>query len=383
MLGPFSISTYMPFFPVLMVSMGASAAALQQTLSIYLGAFAFMMLFHGPLSDAFGRRPIILIGLAVYLVASIGAALAASLTPLLIFRAVQGLASGAGGIAGRALVRDTLEGADAQRTLSQVQMVFAISPAIAPVFGGWLHQWLPWQSVFIFTAAFSAALFLVSYFYLPESLPRENRISLKPRNLLLDYALVFKSKPFWLLTVALSFNFAGLFLYLSSAPTFVVQYLHLGEEQLGWLFIPAMAGSMLGSYLSGRAAHRFPRSKTIGFAYAIMLAAGLLNFLQANLVAPPLPWAILPIMIFTIGMGLATPSITLATFDLFPRTRGMAASVQGFLQTVVMTLVSSFAPSTIGSSGLLMAVAMTGLAAIGFVGWLIYVRQSSGEAHKV
>ena len=375
MLGPFSISTYMPFFPVLMVSMGATQADLQQTLSIYLAAFGFMMLFHGPLSDAFGRRPIILIGLAVYFVASVGAALATSLTALLMFRAAQGLSVGAGGIVGRVLVRDTLEGPNAQRVLSHVQMVFAISPAAAPVFGGWLQQWLPWQSVFIFMAGFSFVLLTASYFYLPESLPRTDRTSFKPRNLISNYGTVLKSKPFWLLTVALSFNFAGFFLYVSSAPIFVLQYLNLSQSQLGWLFIPAMAGSMLGSFLSGRAASRLPRFKTVAYAYVIMFAASLLNLAQAHLFSPAVPWAILPLMIFTTGMGLAMPTITLATLDLFPRTRGMAGSVQGFLQTLVMTLVSGFAPSAIGHSGVLMAAAMTLFTAIGFTGWLIYVRR--------
>lgn len=170
------------------------------------------------------------------------------------------------------------------------------------------------------------------------------------------------------------------FLYVSSAPIFVLQYLDLTESQLGWLFIPAMAGSMLGSFLSGRAASRLPRSKTVAYAYVIMFAAGLLNLAQAHLFTPAVPWAILPLMIFTTGMGLAMPSITLATLDLFPRMRGMAGSVQGFLQTLIMTLVSSFAPPAIGHSGLLMAAAMTLFGAIGSMGWFCYARRSAGDA---
>lgn len=374
MLGPFSISTYMPFFPALMVSMGASQAELQQTLSVYLAAFGFMMLFHGPLSDAFGRRPIILMGLTMYLLSSVGAALAASLTALLIFRGAQGFSVGAGSIAGRALVRDTLEGPKAQRVLSHVQMIFAVAPAIAPVFGGWLQQWFPWQSVFIFMAGFGFLLLVSSYLYLPESLPREQRTSFKPRSLVSNYQAVLRSRPFWLLTVALSFNFAGFFLYISSAPVFVLEYLNLSEKQFGWLFIPAMAGSMLGSYLSGRVAKQLPRAKTVGYAYLIMFAAGLLNVAYAAFLPPTVPWAVLPIMMFTTGMGLAMPSLTLSTLDLFPRMRGMAGSVQGFLQTIVMTLVSSLAPPAIGHSGVLMAATMTVLTAIGFTGWCIYSR---------
>jgi len=140
MLGPFSISTYMPFFPALMVSLGATQAQLQQTLSIYMAAFGFMMLLHGPLSDAFGRRTVVLVGLSVYLAASIAGALSTSLALLMLFRTLQGLSVGAGTVVGRAVIRDRLEGAEAQRLLSQVTMIFGLAPAIAPVFGGWLQK---------------------------------------------------------------------------------------------------------------------------------------------------------------------------------------------------------------------------------------------------
>lgn len=376
MLGPFSISTYMPFFPVLMVSMGASQAELQQTLSAYLAAFGFMMLFHGPLSDAFGRRPIILVGLAAYFAASVGAALAGSLLVLLAFRTLQGLSVGAGSIVGRALVRDVLEGPAAQRVFSYVQMIFAVAPAVAPVLGGWLHNWFPWQSVFIFMAGFSLLLLASSYFYLPESLPGEERTSFRPRSLTSNYLAVLRSKPFWLLSIVLSFNFVGFFLYVSSAPIFVLKYLKLGTDDFGWLFIPATAGVMLGAYLSSKVAEKLHPARTVGYAYAVMFAACVLNVVYNGFLPPVVPWAVLPIMMFTIGMGLATPSITLLTLDLFPRTRGTVASLQGFLQTMVMTAVSALAPPLVGHSGFLMALTMSAFAATGCAAWLIYRRHA-------
>ena len=374
MLGPFSISTYMPFFPALIAAMGATQAEIQQTLSAYLAAFGFMMLLHGPLSDAFGRRPIILVGLAVYLVASLGAALASSVLLLLVFRTAQGLAVGAGSIAGRATVRDTLEAPQAQRVLAHVQMIFAIAPAVAPVLGGWLSQYFPWQSVFIFTAAAAALLLVFSWRGLPESLSPADRASFKPRALLEGYWAVLQSRAFWLLTAALSFNFVGFFLYIASAPVFVLQFLGLGRGQFGWLFIPATAGVMLGAYISGRLADRLSSQSTVTAAYAVMLAAAALN-VSYNLFLPPLlPWVILPVMLFSAGMAMASPTITIATMDLFPRARGMVSSVQGFLQTLLMTLVSSIAPPQIGHSGQLMAITMTSFATIGFAAWAVYLR---------
>lgn len=383
MLGPFSISTYMPFFPALIVAMGASQAELQQTLSVYLAAFGFMMLLHGPLSDAFGRRRIILIGLAGYFLASAGAALASTVFLLIVFRTVQGFAVGAGSIAGRATVRDTLEGPQAQRVLAHVQMIFAIAPAVAPVLGGWLTRYFPWQSVFIFMAAMAALLLAFSWLRFPESLAPEDRTSFKPRALFRGYRAVLISGPFWLLTAALSFNFAGFFLYVASAPVFVLEFLGLGRDQFGWLFIPATAGVMLGAYISGRLADRLSTQRTVTAAYGLMLAAAALNVGYNVFLPPLLPWVVLPVMMFSAGMAMASPTITLATMDLFPRARGMVSSVQGFLQTLLMTAVSSFAPTAVGGSGQLMAIAMMGFAILGLAAWVVYIRGIKADAATV
>ncbi len=377
MLGPFSISTYMPFFPALMVSLGATQVELQQTLSAYLAAFGFMMLLHGPLSDAFGRRPVVLAGLAVYLMASIGGALATSLGALLFFRTVQGLSVGAGGVVGRAIIRDRLAGSEAQRLLSHVTMIFGLAPAIAPVFGGWLHHWFPWQSVFVCLAIFSLIQLAASYVHLPETLPPEKRSSMRPAPLARSYGAVLKSRPFWLLSLALSANFASFFLYVAAAPTFVIHFLGLGQDQFGWLFIPAMSGVILGAYLSGKVAKRFRPTTTIRYGYLIMIAAALLNLAYSALLPPVVPWVILPLMLYTTGMSFATPSLTLLTLDLFPALRGTAASLQAFLQTMVMALISGVVSPLLAASGMKMAAGMLACVGIGYLVWLAYAKHAS------
>lgn len=358
-----------------MVSLGATQVELQQTLSAYLAAFGFMMLLHGPLSDAFGRRPVILGGLAVYLVASIGGALASSLGILLFCRILQGLSVGAGGVVGRVVIRDRLEGPAAHKLLAQVTMIFGLAPAIAPVFGGWLQNWFPWQSVFIFMAIFSGLQLVASYFSLPETLPPQQRTSMKPAALAHSYGAVLKSKPFWLLSLALSCNFIGFFLYVSSAPIFVIQYLGLSKAEFGWLFIPATAGIILGAYLSGKVAKRFAPTTIIGYGYLTMFVATGLNLAYNAFLPPVVPWVILPIMLYTIGMTFATPAITLLTLDLFPKMRGMAASMQGFIQTMVMTFVSGIVVPWVADSGLKMALAVLCFVAVGYLGWFGYEKK--------
>lgn len=379
MLGPFSISTYMPFFPMLMVSLGATQVELQQTLSLYLAAFGFMMLLHGPLSDAFGRRPVILGGLAIYMLASIGGALAGSLAFLLFCRTLQGLSVGAGGVVGRVVIRDRLEGSEAQKLLSQVTMIFGLAPAIAPVFGGWLQNWFPWQSVFIFMAVFSGLQLLATYFSLPETLPHAQRRSMKPASLFRSYGTVLRSKPFWLLSLALSCNFIGFFLYVSAAPVFVTEYLGLSKAQFGWLFIPATGGIILGAYLSGKAAKKIPPEKTIALGFVTMFVAVGLNVAYNAFLPPVVPWVILPVMLYTVGMALATPALTLMTLDLFASMRGMAASVQGFVQTMVMTLVSGVVAPLVGESGLKMALCVLFFLTMGYAAWFAHTRGTRGR----
>ena len=158
MFGPFSIDTIFPAFPQMAAQLGADKVAMQQTISVYLAAYALMSVVHGPLSDAIGRRRVILGGLVVFTLASVGCALSRDLATLLCFRALQGLSAGVGLIVGRAVIRDVLQGDDAQRLMSQVSMIFGIAPAVAPVLGGWLLGWHRWPAIFWFLAVFALVM---------------------------------------------------------------------------------------------------------------------------------------------------------------------------------------------------------------------------------
>ncbi|MCX7179653.1 MAG: MFS transporter, partial [Proteobacteria bacterium] len=152
MFGPFSIDTYLPAFPAMSVSLGASQVEVQQTLTAYLLPFALMIMWHGALSDALGRRRVILVGLAVYVLASLFCVFATRIEYLWLGRALQGLSSGVGMVVSRAIVRDLLDGPAAQRLMARISMMFAIGPALAPIIGGWIHAFFDWHGIFIFMA---------------------------------------------------------------------------------------------------------------------------------------------------------------------------------------------------------------------------------------
>ena len=160
MLGPFSIDTYLPAFDGIARTLAATPLEMQQTLSAYLFGFAAMNLFHGALADSFGRRPVVLSGLVLFTVASVGCALAPSIGALVWWRALQGMSAGAGMIVSRAIIRDMYPPADAQRVMSQVTIYFGVAPAVAPMIGGFLFVHADWHSIFWFLADVGAHEFL-------------------------------------------------------------------------------------------------------------------------------------------------------------------------------------------------------------------------------
>jgi len=342
MIGPFSIDTYLPSFPDIEIEFGISRAVLSQSLSVYLLAFAFSTLFWGPVADRYGRRLVIMVSMLIYTLGSIGCALADSMETLLLMRTMQGLAASGGFIASRAMIRDAHDAESAHRAMSQVTLLFAVSPAIAPVLGGWLHDQFGWRSVFWFLTAFGAMLTLLGLF-VRETLADEHRQSIRPVAVATVYLRALTHKHFPALVLSLGFSFAGVFLYIAGAPTVIYGFLGLGASDFGWLFIPLVTGLMLGSFISGRLAHRWPAQKTISVGYSVMVLAAILNLLELAFNEAGIIPVIAPLVLYVIGMAVLMPAITVLALDCLPHNRGSAASMQGFLQTVINAAVASLA----------------------------------------
>jgi len=366
-LGPFSIDTYLPSFHDIAEKLGATPIQVQQTLSAYLAAFALMTLWHGALADRFGRRRVVLLALALFAIASGGCAFATLIEHLWFWRAMQGVTAGAGIVISRAIVRDLYDGPPAQRLMSQITMMFALAPAIAPVIGGWLQTLFGWRSIFAFLVLSTAALWLACWKLLPETLPPAKRQSLQPAYLGRSYWKVMTSPPFLFACAALSLNFAGFFIYVLSAPVFLMKHLGIPETGFLWLFGPAMAGLMSGSWLSGRLAGKVTPGRTIALGYLVMSCAALSN-VGINLALPPgLPLSIVPLFVYTLGMALAMPSLTLLALDPFPAQRGLAASCQTFFQSGFNSLAAALIAPALWGSTLTLALGMAGLMGLGAI----------------
>lgn len=374
MFGPFSIDTVFPAFPQMEHDLAINAVAMQQTISVYLLGYALMSLLHGPISDAVGRKKVILVGIIVFIAAAIGSALSRTMPVMLFFRAVQGLSAGVGLIVGRAVVRDALDGHDAQKLMSQISMIFGVAPAIAPVVGGWILGWTSWHGIFWFLTAFSVLLFAVTLFFLPETHPPEKRLPLHPKVLMNGYEHILKNGRFRLLALAGTANFGALFLYISSAPAFVLNLLKLNAQQFVLFFAPTIGGMVFGAFLSGRAAGRMKGPRLANFGFAVGGIATVFNLgYNYFFPHPTLPWAVIPTALIAFGVALVFPILTLAILDMYPHARGSASSMQAFVGLLSNALIAGVLSALLSDSGLHLAMGAAVFTTIGFLLWRWYL----------
>jgi len=370
MLGPFSVDAYLPAFPAIQASLNATALEVQQTLTAYMLAFAAMSLWHGALSDAFGRRNVVLVGLIVFAVGTLGCASAHSVHYLWIFRIMQGVSAGAGVVVGRAIIRDLYSDAPAARLLSMVTMIFSIAPAIAPVLGGWVVSAFDWRSIFLGLLAFSVVLWWVCWQHLPETMPLERRQPFNPRFLARSYWDIFSSVLFQMKSGIVACNFGGMFLFIAGAPVLLPVHLHLGPSDFAWLFVPAVSGIFLGALAANRLAGRMTFSRQIGIGYAFMLAAVAGSVTYHAVLPPALPWTVLPMFFYNFGSSIINPSATLLALDLFPHIRGTVASCQSFVTTLMGALVAGIIAPALTHSVLAMALGQAAFALASLACWM-------------
>ena len=375
MLGPLSVDAYLPAFHAIGQEFSAPQLAVQQTLSVYLVTYAFMMLWHGALADALGRRPVVIASLVVYAVTTLGCAIAGNIETLWLFRALQGVCAGAGVVVGRAVIRDRFHGAEAQRLMAQVTLVFGIAPAVAPVVGGVLLNTLGWRSIFWVLLAAVVALLAWTWRRFPETLPVHARQSLAPSKLWRNYATVLRHPDFLLLASIPALNFAAFFVYVAAAPIFLIDLLGVSTYGFAWLFLPMILGIMLGAAISGRAAGRMSPIHTVRLGYVLMFVGIALGLTVAWFVAPGVPWHVLPLMVFTTGSAVAAPSVMLLLLDLFPTMRGLASSLQGFFHFALAAVNAGSITPLLAHSIKALALGMAGFTLASLCLWLVYLRR--------
>jgi MFS transporter, DHA1 family, multidrug resistance protein len=326
-----------PALPSLRDDLQVSEWQAQQTISLFFAACAFMSLWYGALADAWGRRTVILGALIVIALTAVACLASREIGQLWVLRTLQGLASGAGLVISRTIVRDLHIGPLAQGLLSRIMMVQTLSLVVTPVFGGWLAQTWGWRAVFVAIAVIMLALTLACWRWLPETLPREQRRPLQPGTMWRSYRAVMRSGSFVRLSLAHVANWVGMAMYAFSAPAFVMQHLGRGPTDVYLVFAPITLGLVSGFVLFPRLARHHQGASVLGIAYRILGAAIALN-LTVSWLLPPGLFHTLPLFIYSLGMALALPILLDWALTPVHEHAGVAASVQTFLQFAVMAI---------------------------------------------
>jgi DHA1 family bicyclomycin/chloramphenicol resistance-like MFS transporter len=362
MVSPMSIDTFFPSFPAIAEYYHLTSWQVQQIITAYLIPYSCFTLVHGPLSDALGRRPVVIGGLLVYTVASIGCVFAPTFGMLLIARALQGMAAGIGPTVARAVVRDLYDGPNAQRLMSAMMMIFSIAPALAPVIGGWIHVTLGWRSVFGFMLILGVLLTAFASIALPETHPPEKRSPLNLGDLVRSSLSIMRSGRFMLLAFSSALCLGAILTFIGAAPAIVMKTWGLGETQFHHLFIAIIGGFMLSSFVSNRIAGRVSRVRQLRIGLGLMICASAVALaLEAGVDAPPRLAEQGLLFVLAFGAQTTFPILALEMLDLFPHIRGAAASVQSFIALGFCSLEIGFvSPSVDGSLLLLHALALAG-----------------------
>jgi DHA1 family bicyclomycin/chloramphenicol resistance-like MFS transporter len=370
MIGPFSIDTPFPAFPHIRDAYGVSTEQLQLIVTAYLLAFAAMSIFHGPLSDSLGRRPVILGSVAAFTVASLACTLAPTFELLLVGRVVQGVSAGGATIVSRTVIRDMFEGEQAQRLMSRVAVIFGVAPAIAPIVGGAVLQVGPWQLVFAVQALLGVVLIVATMLVLPETHPVSARVPLRLGEVVRGLAEVARQPAFHRLAWAGTLAFGAQFLYIGGAAIFVVDLLGQGELDFWHLFVPMIGSMMIGSWLSGRTAGLVSGRRLVSIGYVVTVGGAVVGVgLSASPLATDLPWAIIGPSLLGLGNGMAYPSIQLMMLDLVPTRRGAVMSCASFL-TLIFNAVAAVAVTPYAATSTLgLAVAAFVMTVLGSLFW--------------
>lgn len=329
-LGPLTVDMYLPAMPQMMVALNTDIAHMHMTLSAYLGGFAVFHLACGPLADRFGRRPLLLTGTLLFVLASIGCALAETVDQLFWYRFLQGVGACVGPTLARAIVRDVFGADRAARALSIIAMLMALAPAVAPALGGIMLLYLPWSSIFIFLALYGSCIVLLVYRYLAETLPVKQ--SLHPARIGRNYVELLLNRYFVAVSVASSLIYGGLLVYLSSSSFVFITMFGLPAEYFGLVFISSVIGYMLGSALSARLSRQLSSERVLLTGVTLATASCAAMWLAHVIWQDSMLALILPMVAYSAALGLVLPHAMAIALRPFAHMAGTASSLFGFVQ---------------------------------------------------
>ncbi len=329
-IGPFSISFYVPSLPDIALSLNATPAQAQATMTTYLAGFAFAQLVYGPLSDRFGRRPILIGALILFILASALCAATQTIEQLQLARMVQGFGACCGPVLGRAMVRDLFQGTAMVRVFSVIGTAIALAPAVAPSLGGFIEQALGWQASFLALGLFGMTLLFLALRFLDESNQNPNPEALQPRRLVQIYASLLVNPVFMGHVLVGALTFAGIFSYHASTAFIFMEELGLSPSEFGLLAFITVPAYASGNIITGKLAAKVSKHVLVGIGVICTVSGSILVESLSDTVS--LTRVIAPMLIYFFGFGLILAHATAGALQPFPRVAGSASATMGFIQ---------------------------------------------------
>jgi DHA1 family bicyclomycin/chloramphenicol resistance-like MFS transporter len=377
-LGPLSMDMYLVSLPDIAHVLAAPTARVQLTISSYLIGFAVGQVVYGPLSDRYGRRPVLLAAVAVYVISTFACAATQSVDPLIGARFLQGIGGSGSIVLARAIVRDLYSGVRAARELSLMSSISAFGPIVAPMIGGVFQTAFGWRASFIFMGCAAVIAAAVAARLLPETLRRRSGAPVSLWSMVGGFGSVLRHRGFVVYLGILTASYAGLFAWVSGASVVLQSVYGLSAVTFGFTFALGAAGYMVGALIAARLVVRLGLDRTMGLG-AIVIAAGGLALTAVVAAGIPGIWLVAAMALYLAGLGLAMPQAMAGALTPFPDSAGTAASLLGLVQQTVAAIVAAVIGGYLGHS----AWPVTGVVvAMGCITFLLWVLTRHLRAHE-
>lgn len=373
-IGPLSIDTYLPGMPAIADDLDAASSLVQQSVSAYFLGLAAGQIIAGPFSDRFGRRPILFIGLALYLLATLVCVLAPGVGILILGRALQGLGASATPAAGRAIIRDTWSGDQAARAMSFVMMVMAFAPLIAPIIGGQVFTYLGWRAIFWLMAIYGALLVLLVQFRLPETNGPERRTGVSIASYFRAYGRLLGNVHSWGYLLVGGLSSATLFAYITGSPFVYMQIFGVDPRHFGFYFALNVIALTLGNWFNSRQVARFGYLRLLGAGTAVS-AVGVLALLLCTLTGAGGLAGVVLALLFAVGpVGMIGANAIAGLLNRYPDNAGAASALFGVFQFGLGAIAGMLVGLLFNGTPVAMALTMTLSAAGALLAWLWLAR---------
>ena len=334
-LGPLTIDVYLPAMPVMVDALATTTSRVQLTISSYLLGFSLFHLVCGPLADRFGRRPVLIGGLGLYLLASVACARAETIDELLFYRFLQGVAACVGPTLGRAIARDLYGPQGAARALAYIAMIMALAPAVAPALGSLLLEFHAWPAIFIALGVYAAIVLACVALRLPESLPQVQ--ALHPMSITRNYLSLLGNSHYMTTTMASALLYSGMIAFLSASSFIFIEMMGVPTRYFGALFLTTVAGYIAGSAISTRLAIGRESEQVMWIGVRVSVIGGLAILVATESWFHPLS-VLLPMTLVSGALGIVLPHAMGAALRNYPHMAGTASALFGFIQMGLSSL---------------------------------------------